>query len=180
MKVVKHPDIGMLSLSRYEDRLIVYFETEMTDPDPRNIVTDGLKKYPSGETLIRMPDIFHFSRPLNREHWERRVPKVPNIRVNRLRYHMISSYIFYHHQLQEERRNKPARDKYGIICLDGNFMVFYLEDPAEPETMEIQGKLATSNSPDNWGELMARHFIPWEDFNEPWKPATLLDVDDYI
>ena len=79
-------------------------------------------------------------------------------KVNRLKAEMVSSYIFYHYQYQEEKPGDWA--KYASIYLHENLMFFYLEDPDSPETPPYTGRLDTSNTPGKWTELMNQHFLP--------------------
>lgn len=64
---------------------------------------------------------------------------------------MVSSYIFYHYQLQEER---PAcGNKYGLISITENLLFFYTEEPVVKEEALYDGRMKTANTPGNWTEL---------------------------
>jgi hypothetical protein len=109
-----------------------------------------------------MMDIFHFSRPQNVEHWRRNsLVETPFARVIRLRPEMVSSYIFYHYQLQEERPGMG--DKYGLITLHEDLLFFYQERPRITEEAPSAPTLQTQNTPSNWQELMTLHFALWND-----------------
>jgi hypothetical protein len=112
-----------------------------------------------------MYDIFHYNRPFDNEGWARTQPVQKYVgRLARLKPEMLSSYIFYHYQLQEETPGQG--NKTGIINLHENLMFFYHEEPEIYEDKKYDGKLKTSNSPENWVELMEQHFIFWVDVPE--------------
>jgi len=122
-----------------------------------------------------MMDIFHFNRPQSLEHWRRDLPpEACTARVVYLRPEMVSSYIFLHYQMQEE---KPGGgDKYGQISLHENLLFFYLEQPATNEAAQHKGQLKTKQTPPNWHEVMFPHFQPWGDTEgeELWRPIELF------
>ena len=80
---------------------------------------------------------------------------------------MVSSYIFYHYQLQEEKQ--CSGDKYSSIYLLGNLLAMYHEFPIEEEKEKYNGKLKTNNTPINWHEIMSQHFLSWDDFDGEWR-----------
>ena len=53
---------------------------------------------------VRMNEVFHYNRPTENDPWRDKEQGQPFGRLNRLRPEMISSYIFYHNQLQEEKQ----------------------------------------------------------------------------
>ena len=93
-KRVKH-----LSLTRYEDIVFLYYEAT-EDVAPKDVVSGETRPFPDGSRWFFMPDIFHYSRPLSDEHWERKSEKKPFVRLNRLLPDKVGSYIYYHQQLQ--------------------------------------------------------------------------------
>ncbi|MDR1824004.1 MAG: hypothetical protein LBR27_01480 [Bifidobacteriaceae bacterium] len=125
-----------------------------------------------------MVDIYHASRPVSPEDWARPRPVAVLGQVNRLRPEMVSSYVFYHFQYQEEKPGDWA--KYAAIYLHGNLMFFYQEQPDGPVAVPYRGSLDTHNTPADWQGLMAQHFLPWEDdpnLERPWRDAeTVLSV----
>lgn len=160
------------SLFSYDDMVFLYFESLEKYVDPETVVKCNLKKYPNGEAWERMTEVFHYCKALSEEQWERKIEnKKPWVRVNTLQYDKIASYIFYHHQYQEE--HPCDGDKYGIIFLSGNFMVFYSELPEELEEPRQQVNILPNYIPD-WGALMTEHFSDeptgrtWVEINE-WK-----------
>jgi L-rhamnose mutarotase len=164
---IKNIPILTLSLFRNEDTIFLYYECIDKEILPVEILGDiskYLKTWPGtdGERLwVPMYDIFHYNKPLSLDHWRRKNEvKKPIGKIAKLKPEMISSYIFYHYQYQEE---KPSDgDKYGIINIHENLLFFYLEEPSFKETALYDGKLNTRNSPNNWGEVMSPHFINWK------------------
>jgi L-rhamnose mutarotase len=88
-----------------------------------------------------------------------------------LRPEMVSSYIFYHFQLQEEKPGALG-SKYGLISQHENLLFFYMEKPDVAENESYAGHLKTQNTPPNWGDVMDPHFQPWsdEDGERLWRP----------
>ena len=177
--VVDRFKIHALSLFYFGDMLSVYVENTEGDIEPDQVLS-GFSPYlldvveGTGKKWRRMWELFHYSGYADENQWQRMLtPKQGIMRVNRLRPEMFSSYVFYHHQLQEEH---PGRgDKYGLICFDDGMMCFYLEEPTEKEVSPAPGKLTTQNSPlGQWGQLMGTHFVPWEDTDKPWKDMQSL------
>ena len=170
IEVNDNNSITNLSYAIYEDRIFMYFESELESGEikPEDIISKNIKPFPNGELWQSMSDIFHYSRPLGHEHWKRKIAsKKPFYRIVYLKPEMIASYIYYHFQYQEE---KPGDgDKYGIIFITGNLLIMYTELPCEKETLKYDGLLSTNNTPENWGELMSKHFQPWDDFKGEWR-----------
>lgn len=159
------------SISYYKDMVFLYIETEIENIDPDTLVNDGMKAYPNGKYWENMNEIFHYSKPLSKEHWERKQPKTSVWRVNYLKREEIAKYIFYHFQYQEEYPADKGCDKYGIIFNIDNMIIMYLETPCEYEEEKIEGMLATKNTPKNeWQKVMDTLFKPWEDGALCWKP----------
>ena len=164
-----------MSIFIYEDTLIIYGECRGAEAIPCGlfpVIEAHLSDIAADKDCKwrRMWDIFHYSSIGGEEQWRRKITgKKAEMRLNRIKPEMFSGYVFYHYQLQEE---KPGLDdKYGIISFDDGLMSFYQEYPAEIEKSALPGKLSTNNSPlDTWEELMSEHFIPWEDFDRPWRP----------
>lgn len=171
---ITNGDLLTLSLFRWHTTLFLYAEGITTPFSPDEHLTDiHLQPWPGGTAgprhWVPMMDIFHFSRPQNAAHWRRKSPvETPFARVIRLRPDMVSSYIFYHYQLQEERPGKG--DKYGIITLHEDLLFFYQERPRITEEAPSAPTLQTQNTPSNWQELMTLHFALWNDPGDPqWR-----------
>lgn len=99
--------------------------------------------------------------------------KTPCFQANRLKKEKFASYIYYHYQYQEEYPEDG--DRYGVIYLFGDQLIFYLENPTERETETYQGLLDTKNSPiDTWQDVMNAHFA------EKWRHIPFLDASSYV
>ncbi|MCY9658758.1 hypothetical protein P5G65_19110 [Paenibacillus chondroitinus] len=132
---------------------------------------------------IPMIDVFHFNEPADREHWlrKKRVEKRVG-RVAHLKPEMISSYIYYHYQLQEER--SFTGDKYEIIAMHENLLFGYQEFPKVIEEPVVPGRLKTKGTPENWQDSrMDLHFQPWEEdgylYFKPIEPIFAYYIGDY-
>lgn len=170
---LQHPDVSHLSLSRFGDILFLYLEASRPDLAAEQAVGGETLPFPDGRRWVWVPELYHFSTPRSEEHWKRAIPKRPWVRVNRVRHDKFSSYVFYHHQLQEE---KPGNgDKYGIIGLFGDYLFLYLELPEEIDATPPEGELNTHASPSTvgkpseWDRLMSTHFVPWDDCPDEWR-----------
>lgn len=168
-------EIMTLGVFKWERNIFAYFESDGREIPPEELfgdLTGTLEKWP-GQPVLRlwapMMDIYHGCEPVSAEYWKRKQPvKRVFATVNHLRPEMLSSYIFYHYQYQEEKPGDWA--KYASIHLHENLMFFYQEEPDGPELPPYRGKLETHNTPGQWQELMNRHFLPWEDDPEQKKP----------
>jgi hypothetical protein len=122
-----------------------------------------------GTTWIPMEDIFHFSQPVNVEHWRRkeRVEKRVGM-VARIKAGMLSSYIYHHYVLQESQ--SFIANKYCMIALDGTLIFYYEEQPVISELRQGEGKIGThamsADWMDTWQEIMEPHFLDWDGVNE--------------
>jgi hypothetical protein len=179
---LKSFNILTLSLFNCEETLFLYYECIDYDVVPTEIlggISLYLKNWPGAKEerlWVPMYDIFHYNKPISIDQWKRKnVVQKPLGMIAKLKPEMISSYIFYHHQYQEE---KPGDgDKYGIINLHENLMFFYLEEPCVKEKPQYKGILSTNHTPSNWGEVMEPHFIYWEDPSlekEIWKHTEVI------
>lgn len=156
-----------LSLFRYGAMLFLYYESGPDPVEPQALFPDAAEvlEYWPGEDSPRcwapMTDIFHYQQPVDESHWRRTNPAArPYARLARLDPELISSYIFYHYQYQEERPGDG--DKYGVIALHENLMFFYSESPATVEPAPYAGKLSTANTPSDWMGTLNSHFLLWE------------------
>ncbi|MGO4110449.1 hypothetical protein [Paenibacillus sp. YAF4_2] len=132
-----------------------------------------LKDWPGQEEprqWIRMVDVFHFNEPAGVEHWQRKHQVERRVgRVAHLKPEMVSSYIYYHYQLQEERAFFGP--KYEIIGMHENLLFGYQEFPNVTEEPVVPGRLRTKGTPGNWSDSrMDLHFQPWEDGHLYFKP----------
>lgn len=165
-KVASQKNMTAWSIHMSEEQVFMYYECTDIPVTPaelfpeescRMLETFAGEKKP--RCFVQMYDIFHANVPRSQEHWERKPGAVPHGRILRLKPEMVSSYIFYHYQLQEERLG--TADKHEVIYLHENMMFFYAEKNDEKEGL-LEGKLSTHNTPDNWGALMQPHFMDAE------------------
>jgi hypothetical protein len=170
-KPVDNGDIMTASMFIWGRHLFAYYECTGREYTPGELFSAAdrfLENWPGEEPerkWVRMMDIYHCVEPVSVEHWRRKAPvKTITARLMRLKPEMLSSYIFYHWQLQEETPGNWC--KYCSIYLNENLTVMFNEDPDPPEAPPYKGKLNTSNTPDNWAELMFNHCIPWEDVED--------------
>lgn len=170
-----------VSLFEFCGQAFLYFEYTQPEADPLELCSENLKEFPDGAKWFRMPDIFHYAAPQSDEHWKRKNPDYePVLKINRVRPEKVSSYIFHHFQLQEERP-RPDKLKFSSIYIYGNTIVMYFEKPDEIDELDYPGYLKTNNSPNSiWAELMSQHFIPWDDFPGPWRPTELIATENHL
>jgi len=170
------------SIFCWGDQLFFYYECPRVKMQPEELVApldDLLASWPGAgapRRWVPMMDIFHYSRPLSTAHWKRSERPIERTgRVIYLRPEMVSSYIFYHYQLQEEQPGVRG-GKYGLIAQHENLLFFYMEKPDVEEEESYAGHLKTKNTPPNWGEVMDPHFAPWpdEDGERLWRPIECL------
>lgn len=156
---IENSGASHISLSCFDDMVFLYFEAHEEYVDPETVVKCNLKEYPDGTHWERMTEIFHYCDIVSDEQWERKIPdKKPVIRINSLKYEKIASYIFYHHQYQE--KTPCDGDKYGVIFLSGNLMVFYMETPQELQEPKLEPNMLPGEVPEcEWQALMDKHFL---------------------
>jgi hypothetical protein len=175
-------EVMTISLFRWRTHFFTYWESIDQPVTPDAIfagMDDLLLAWPgaaTARTFVPMMDIFHYLAAESVDQWRRKTPVDQSwARLARLRPELVSSYIFYHYQLQEE---KPGSgDKYGLISLHENLIFFYQERPALIEAEPSPGKLTTHNTPDRWHDVMFPHFDLWDDAEpgqEIWRDVALL------
>ena len=133
--------IMTLSLFKSKRSLFLYYECiskPITPSEMFPMLCSFLEVYP-GEAgnryWIPMLDIFHFSKPINVEHWKREQPVQKHVgMVARIKPELFSSYIYYHYVLQEEIT--LINNKYCIIGLHENLIFYYEEQPNVEEVTE--------------------------------------------
>lgn len=171
-----------LSAFKCENDLFLYYECKNTRLTPIEIFKQSkeyLQIWPGAVEArywVPMYDIFHYDKPITDEYWERKEPVQKAVgRIACLKPEMLSSYIFYHFQYQEE---KPCDGyKSGIIGIHENLIFFYTEEPEVKEAPTYEGLLKTSNTPPVWMDVMTPHFIFWNNVpldQEIWKETDLL------
>ena len=161
------------ALAFLQNRVFLYVESNEENVDVENLAVGDFHLYPNGYKWERAAEIFHYSVPMNEKQRQRKTDKTPLFRLNQLKWGRIASYIFYHFQYQEE--STGGGDRYGVIFLAGDTLVFYEEMPTEEETEKLCGILNTSNTPHNqWGALMEEHFA------DEWRQIENLSRSRYI
>ncbi|NLK74803.1 MAG: hypothetical protein GX288_05880 [Clostridiales bacterium] len=158
-----------ISAYRWKSNIFLYYECIEEDIYPEEIFTsldEYMEDWPGKDEYrkwIPMIDVFHFNAPASVEHWRRKEPVEERVgRVAHLKPEMMSSYIYYHYQLQEERAFLGG--KYEIIAMHENLLFGYQEFPAVVEEPVLEKKLNTSGTPKDWKDSrMDLHFQPWED-----------------
>jgi len=153
----------------WERNLFLYYECVGDDVRPEEIagaVEPFLVDWPGQAELrkwVPMVDVFHFNEPASYGHWLRKAPVDRRAgRVAHLKPEMMSSYIYYHYQLQEERAF--LGDKYEIIAMHENLLFGYQEFPKVIEEPITTQKLTTHGTPVNWEDSrMDLHFQAWPD-----------------
>lgn len=113
--------------------------------------------------FVPMIDVYHSMQPNAQEEdaWHRTEPATPRADMSWMKLDMLSSYTFYHVQLQEE---KPAANgKYLSIWTNEHIALLYSEAPDNGYENPHPGKLTTKNTPDDWTKTMIPHFNYFED-----------------
>lgn len=168
-RFVEEGKLMTIAAYRWNKNVFLYYECIQDDIMPQEIfqtLDEFLENWPGQNEYrkwIPMIDVFHFNEPANYDHWKRKVPVETRVgRVAHLKPEMISSYIYYHYQLQEERAFLGG--KYEIIGIHENLLFHYKELPSIEEEPVAPKKLNTTGTPENWNDSrMDLHFKPWED-----------------
>ena len=179
---------GLLGLCayRWQGNIFIYCEGEGKPFDPHELLEPllpALSIWP-GEAVtvcsapqfrrwIEMIDVFHFNEPASKEHWRRKTLVEHRVgKVGVLKPEAVSSYIYYHYGLQEERTF--AGDKYEVIALNENLLFGYFEQPEVIETPLYSPRLKTKSMPENWSDArIPDHFIPWPDILNCLRPIEM-------
>ncbi|TVY11001.1 hypothetical protein [Paenibacillus cremeus] len=169
LRLVEQGELMTAAAFIWRNSLFLYYETmerEIAPDEVAGAAMPFLTDWPGQaepRKWIRMIDVFHFNEPASKEHWLRKQPVEKRAgRVAQLKPEMMSSYIYYHYQLQEERAF-PG-EKYEIIAMHENLLFGYQEFPKVMEPPVVPGRLSTKGTPENWADSrMDLHFQPWED-----------------
>lgn len=175
ISIKKVNGIQAVSAAYIGNTVFLYFESDTKDAYP-NFASGDLISFPDGRKWERMNDIFHYSSPQSKAHWQRKYEKTPTFLINRLDSEKISEYIYYHFQYQEEFPGDG--DRYGIIFNIEDIIVMYLEYPTEKDTETFPGKLKTKNTPrhEKWGELTNSMFVPLLSEDAEWNIIKLINT----
>lgn len=167
--MLKNGTFMTIAAFKWDKNIFLYYECIKNEVEPEDIFTTAdcfLEDWP-GKNHIRkwipMIDVFHFNEPVSEEHWRRKSPVETIVgRVAHLKPEMVSSYIYYHYQLQEERAF--LGNKYEIIAMHENLLFGYQEFPKVVEEPLAAKKLDTHGTPENWSDSrMDLHFKAWDD-----------------
>lgn len=147
-----------LVLSNQDNWVFLYVESHSDAVDPDMLAEGPLKPFPDGIRWDRANEIYHYSKPLRAEQWNRKLEnKRPYLRFGRLNRDKIPSYIYLHYQLQEEKPGDGNR--YGVIFMFRDYLFFYSEMPMEKETDPPAPTLFTNQCHrETWGWVIPPHF----------------------
>lgn len=160
----------------WKKNIFLYYECMDEEVFPEEVfpgVAEYLEDWPGKDMprkWIPMIDVFHFNEPVSKEHWLRKeAVELRKGRVAYLKPEMMSSYIYYHYGLQEERAFLGG--KYEIIAMHEDLLFGYQEFPNVVEEPVAAKRLSTKATPENWNDTrMDLHFNPWEDGYLYFKP----------
>ena len=165
---------------RWEQNLFAYVESVDVATDPEALfepLAGSLSAWPGKakpRLWVPMMDIFHFNEPENLDHWLRKTAPEKRVgKVGVLLPEMVSSYIYYHYGLQEERTF--GGDKYEIIALHENLLFGYFEEPLVVEEPLYPQRLNTKSMPENWPDArIPDHFVRWPNWKGSLLPLEML------
>lgn len=168
-KFVDNGKFMTIAAFKWQKNIFLYYECIEEEVQPEEIFSslgEFLEDWPGEKQKrkwIPMINVFNFNEPVSIEHWKRKRPVERRAgRVAHLKPEMMSSYIYYHYQLQEERAFLGP--KYEIIAMHENLLFGYQEFPVVEGEPLAPKKLNTSGTPKNWNDSrMDLHFQPWED-----------------
>ena len=180
-KYLKEDRIFSATAFRYAaNNLFLYWECPHTGdlgiedlfPD----LTPYLNPWPGEEKpryYIPMLELYHSYDPSPEEEpcWKRQSHVDPEGMMSIMVPEGMASYIFLHHQLQEESPGDNGKDL--TIWFDGTLAILYTERPKRLVENPRPGKLRTHNTPDDWGTVMDPYFVPFPDGNL-YQYATIL------
>lgn len=171
------PEVLTCSIFAYQRTLCIYMET--TDPGFEfswpELLVEGVECWPgegTPRTVVKMMDVFHDGVPADEHSWrEGRSIEGRSASLARLNEAWVSSYIFYHYQMQEEY--PESFNKTYLIGLHEQLIFSYHETPTVVTRPRPRGLLSTEQTPKDWHAVMLPHFQPWEGVQEAhrlWVP----------
>lgn len=156
--------------SHDNQNLLIYYECvgeeTFTPTDLFPDITAYMQPWPGTGQLrwfVPMIDIYHSMQPDGEEEsaWHRTEHAEPIGNMSQMKLDKLSSYIFYHFQLQEER---PAGNgKHMSIWMSEDMAILYHEKPDTGWENPRPGMLNTAHTPNNWRDVMIPHFNLFED-----------------
>ena len=155
---------------RFENKnLFVYYECVDEEFAPTQLLP-GIEAYlntwPGEEApraFVPMTDIYHSYLPNEEESaaWHRTERVVPTAQMSRMNKDRLSSYIFYHVQLQEE--TPGSNGKHLTIWANENVALLYNEKIEGTPVAYRKGMLDTHQTPADWKGTMVPHFTYYND-----------------
>ncbi len=167
--MVREGYIMTISAFYWNRNIFLYYECVQNVIEPHDIFHDVeayMEDWPGDakkRKWIPMIDVFHFNVPADCEHWLRKKPvERREGRVAQLKPEKISSYIYYHYQVQGEKTFLGG--KYDMIAMHENLLFGYQEYPTIIEKPVNQKKLINDDRRLDWINFRVDlHFQPWED-----------------
>lgn len=110
-----------------------------------------------------MTDIYHSIQPEGEEiqQWHRQTHTTPKANMSLMHMDKLSSYTFYHVQMQEELPG--CNGKHLSIWSSEHIALLYQETPDGGIKNPHKGMLDTRNTPGNWSAVMIPHFRGFPD-----------------
>lgn len=166
-----------LSAARYGNDVFIYLETEH-DENPFELAVKFVKGdfavFPNGEKYVEMTDIFHYSFPASEEYWRRKLDNKNLVfKIARLKNDRVGEYVYYHYKLQREATCQY--DKYGIICLLGNTLIMYYEEPNEPTDLSLVTDKWEVLAPGYEGNIIGDLSINLDDGTNGWHDCVMIE-----
>ncbi len=167
IEILPDERVNTATLSYYEDKAVIYFETSHEELVPDDFTKGSIRKMPDGRNWVELTEIFHYFEPKDDSQWQRKKKnKKGHLLVNRLERDMISSYIYYH--VEHQRDNQVGVDKFFSIYIYEDIILMYRETPVEKITWDdIKGKNHHGERYP-WTKLMNKHFKAWPDGTKRW------------
>ncbi len=176
--------IDVFSIFIQNDRLFCYMESGRPIagfpwPDALRRLLVRLPEQLGANDAVHLQDIYHSAVPQSGEIWRDKHKVEQRIGcIAQLEESMYASYVYYHYQRQEER--PVAENKTYMIGSIGRTLFSYQERPIVREKIAAKGLLDSTNTPQNWREVMAPHFQCWPEHGAGewiWKRMELLACD---
>lgn len=146
------------------ENLFVYFECVDEPLTPLDLLP-GIEPYlytwpgtAEKRWFVPMVDVYHSIQPQGDEveHWHRKVHASPRGQMSVMNMDKLSSYTFFHFQLQEEK--VASNGKHMSIWSSEDVAILYAESPDEGLENPHKGILDTHNTPKGWAGVMRPHF----------------------
>jgi len=162
-----------------DQNLFIYFECVdelLTPTDILPGIETYMKVWPgeaSPRWFVPMTDVYHSIQPKEDEiHlWHRTEHTEPSAMMSLMKMEKLSSYTFWHFQMQEE---KPAHcGRHLSIWMSEHIGLMYGETPDPGIENPHKGMLDTHNTPEDWTGTMVPHFNTYPD-GKLYHPASIV------